>query len=95
MPGRRIQIQIKLDEGLSFPRTRGKEYSFLSPRVEGPSGSNANGGHAFSYGGPGFITFPEAEVHVGKPGEQSKEKSGPWQVVKTKSASYSDSIPET
>lgn len=72
MPGHRIQKQIKLDEGLLFPRTRGKEDSFLSPRVEGPSGSNADGGCAFHYSGPGFITFPEAEVHMGKRGEQRK-----------------------
>ena len=62
MPGYRVQIQITLDEGLLFPRTQGKEDSFLSPWVEGPSGSNADGGCAFSYWGPGFITFPEVEV---------------------------------
>lgn len=64
MPGCRIQIQIKLDEGHLYPKTGGKEDCFLSSRVAGPSGSNADGGCAFNYQGPDFTKFPEAEVEV-------------------------------
>lgn len=68
VPGHTIQIQIKLDEGHWFPKTPGKKNFFLSPRVEGPSGSNADGGCGFSDPGPDFIKFPEADVEVWRPG---------------------------
>lgn len=73
-----------------------RQRGFLSVTQSGrTSGSNVDAGHAFNYGGPGCMKFPEAEVQVGRPGEKSKERNSPWQVLETKSASYSNTNPKT
>lgn len=57
VPGCKIQIQTKLDEGLLF-LDRGKE-NFITQR-EGAYDPNVDGDPAFSFWDSDFIKFPEA-----------------------------------